>query len=318
MVVFVLAQVSMAGHLWERKKDRTAQDYARDVLTLMASNALYLPFEENEYFPLAGYQEAFNYRKDVELVEPGTPQEVMGKKVEECLKQNRPIYVTHQWALSPGWGFESVGPLWRVVRQRPLMGTKLLPTLKPQAGWGKIELLSVQIEPARVKAGDFVLVTYHWARQGASQDDHSDSVLGLFTDEKGAYSTREGVFWLHDIHQPFGGVFEALKPGLEYVEKRVILIPSDYPPGRYQLMLALQKKILQEQGQETFNKEFYERSASQSLDKFQGRGQNGSLVQFSTDSQNSIDNLWPISQSLLPVIHSRFAPVASLEIESPE
>jgi hypothetical protein len=284
----------------------------------MGPRALYLPYEENEYFPVAGYQESFNFRKDVELVEPGTPQPVMGAKVEECLKQNRPIYVTHQWALPSGWTFESLGPLWKVVLSAPLTGYKPKAVSKPQASWGKINLLSVQIDPPRVKAGDFVTVTYHWERTGKSVYDQTDSALVLFTDEKGSYSTREGLFWLHDIHEPFGRLFTGLKPGLEYVEKRVVMIPSDYPPGKYQLMLALQKQTVQEKGQETFNKEFYERSASESLDKFQGRGENGSLVQFSTVAQGNADNLWPVGQSLLPVIDSRFVPAASLEIQSPD
>ena len=317
MIVFVLAQLSMAGHLLDRKKDRTAQDYARNVLTLMAPKALYLPYEENEYFPIAGYQESFNFRKDIELIEPGTPQTVMGARVEECLKQNRPIYTTHQWALPATWAFESVGPLWRVVRAAPLMGQKFSPVSKSQASWGKVQLLSVQIEPAKVKAGEFVQITYRWERTGTSIYDKTDSVLALFTDEKGSYSTREGLFWLHDIHQPFGLLFDQLKPGLSYIEKRIVMIPSDYPPGRYQLMVALQKQIHQQAGQETFNKEFYERSAAESLDKFQGRGQNGSLVQFST-AQGNVDNLWPVSQSFLPIVDSRFAPTASLEIESPD
>lgn len=317
MVVFVLAQLSMVGHLLDRKNDRTAQDYGRNVLTLMGPNALYLPYEENEYFPVAGYQESFNYRKDIELVEPGGPQSVMGSKVEECLRQNRPIYVTHQWALPKGWAFESMGPLWKVVLATPLKGYPVKTTAKPQAGWGKIQILSVQIEPAQVMAGDFVTITYQWTRKGKSVDDQSSSVLALFTNEKGSYSTREGLFWLHDIHEPFGSTFANLKPGLEYVEKRVVMIPSDYPPGKYQLMLALQKRTAKETGQETFNKEFYERSAAESLDKFQGRGQNGSLVQFSTASPSSMDNLWPVSQSLLPVAGPWFVPAASLEIQSP-
>jgi hypothetical protein len=284
----------------------------------MEPNALYLPFEENEYFPVAGYQESFGYRKDIELVEPGGPPSVMGAKVEECLRQNRPLYVTHQWALSKGWIFEGLGPLWKVTVPVPLKGYPLKTAAKPQAVWGKIQLLSVQIEPAQVKAGQFVTVTYHWARRGKSVEDQTSSVLALFTDDKGNYSTREGVFWLHDIHEPLGSTFASLKPGLEYVEKRVVMIPSDYPPGKYQLMLALQKQTDKETGQETFNKEFYERSASESLDKFEGRGQNGSLVQFSTASQSKPDNLWPVSQSLLPVTDLWFVPAAFLEIQSPD
>jgi hypothetical protein len=240
----------------------------------------------------------------------------MGAKIEECLRENRPIYVTHQWALPKGWIFDGVGPLWKVVLPTPLKGQSLTTDVKPQAVWGNIQLLSVQIEPAQLKAGGFVTVTYCWTRKGKSVEDQSSSVVALFTDEKGSYSTREGVFWLHDIHEPFGNTFTNLKPGLEYVEKRVVMIPSDYPPGKYQLMLALQKQNIKETGQETFNKEFYERSAAESLDKFEGRGQNGSLVQFSTASQSDADNFWPVSQSFLPVVDTRFAPTASLEIQS--
>jgi hypothetical protein len=316
MVVFVLAQLSLVGHLLDRKNDRTAQDYGRNVLTLMEPNALYLPYEENEYFPVAGYQESFNYRKDIELVEPGGPPSVMGAKVEECLRENRPIYVTHQWALPKGWAFYGLGPLWKVVLPTPLKGQPLPTDAKPQAAWGKIQLISVQIEPAQLKAGGFVTVTYRWTRRGKSIEDQSSSVVALFADDKGSYPTREGVFWLHDIHEPFGSTFANLKPGLEYVEKRVVMIPSDYPPGKYQLMLALQKQNVKETGQETFNKEFYERSTAESLDKFEGRGQNGSLVQFSTASQSNADNLWPVDQSFLPVFDARFVPTAFLEIQS--
>ncbi len=318
MVVFVLAQLSMAGHLLDRKNDRTAQDYGRNVLTLMEPNALYLPYEENEYFPVAGYQESFNYRKDIELIEPGGPPAAMGAKVEKCLRRNRPIYVTHQWALAKGWVFQGVGPLWKVVLATPLKGQSFQAAAKPQAVWGNIQLRSVQIEPSQLKAGGFVTVTYHWIRTGRSVQDQSSSVVVLFTDDKGNYPTRDGLFWLHDIHEPFGSTFSGLKPGLEYVEKRVVMIPSDYPPGKYQLMLALQKQTPKEEGQETFNKEFYERSAAESLDKFEGRGQNGSLVQFSTASQSNVDNLWPVNQSLLPPVNSRFVPTAFLEIQSPD
>ncbi len=316
LAVFVLAQLSLMPHLLERKADRSAQDYARNVLTLMAPRALYLPYEENEYFPVAGYQESFNFRKDIELVEPGQPQEVMGKKVEECLVEGRPIYVTHQWALPPKWTFQSVGPLWRVVLAQPLKGQKAA-TAQAEAAWGKIELMSVSIDPPQVEVGGMVQVTYRWQRKGPSADDQTQSVVALFTDEKGSYSTREGVFWLHDIHEPLGGTFNGLSAGLEYTEKRIVMIPSDYPPGHYVLSVGLQKKVTKREGQENFDKEFYERGASETLDKFQGRGENGVLVQFSSATPNAVDSLWPVTQSRLPVLNGRFVPTASLEIVSP-
>lgn len=316
LAVFVLAQLSLIPHLLERKADRSAQDYARNVLTLMAPHALYLPYEENEYFPVAGYQESFDYRKDVELVEPGQPQEVMGRKVEECLREDRPIYVTHQWALPPKWTFQPIGPLWRVVLAQPLKGQRPT-TTQDEASWGKIKLLSVSIDPPQVEAGGMVQVTYHWERMGASAFDRTQSVVALFTDDQGNFSTRNGVFWLHDIHEPLGSTFHDLKAGLEYVERRIVMIPSDYPPGHYLLSVGLQKKVGKQEGQENFDKEFYERGAAQTLDKFEGRGENGVIVQFASAAANGTDSLWPVTQSRSPIFNGQFVPTASLDIVAP-
>jgi hypothetical protein len=71
------------------------------------------------------------------------------------------------------------------------------------------------------------------------------------------------------------------------------------------------------EGKENFDKEFYERGAAQTLDKFQGRGDNGVLVQFATASSTQTDELWPVSQSRLPVLNGRFVSGASLEIVKP-
>ncbi len=110
-----------------------------------------------------------------------------------------------------------------------------------------------------------------------------------------------------------------LKPGLLLEEKRILFIPSDFPPGNYALTIGLQKKLPPlEAGKESFSREFYERNGNQNLDKFLGRGENGALVQFSTTHSDSWkDGLWPVTRSLYPIADPRFVPVAKLQVLEP-
>src|SRR5581483_9700726 len=103
LVAFLLAQFSQIGHLWDRKKEQGAEDYARNILALMEPGALYVPSEENEYFPVAGYQQSFAFRKDVDVIEPGIDPARIAPKIKMGLSQGRPLYVTRRWALPPGY-----------------------------------------------------------------------------------------------------------------------------------------------------------------------------------------------------------------------
>ncbi len=209
LTVFLLAQFSQVGHFWERKKEKGAEDYARDLLTIMKPNALYVPWEENEYFPLVGYQQCYGFRKDIGIVEPGTDSSRVAFEIQECLSQHRPLYVTRQWALPPEWSYQGWGPLMAVVPYRVGVALKKAPEEKPLVAWGGIELQGIDIWPPRVKPGDIVEMNYRWVRRKASPQDSSDMVVGVFIDPKGDYLMRNGVFWLHDIHEAHGKLFIA-------------------------------------------------------------------------------------------------------------
>lgn len=115
LTAFLLAQFSQVGHFWERKKERGAEDYARNLLRIMNPHALYVPAEENEYFPVVGYQQSFGFREDVGVIEPGANPSSVGAEIRDGLKQDRPLYVTRQWVLPPEWSYRDWGPLMAVV-----------------------------------------------------------------------------------------------------------------------------------------------------------------------------------------------------------
>jgi hypothetical protein len=318
LTAFVLIQFTAVGHLWERKKERGAQDYARNLLQIMEPNALYIPAEENEYFPVVGFQQSFNFRKDVEVVEPGLDPSEVGAKIRDCVEHNRPLYVTRQWVLPPTYFYQSWGPLWKIVPSSIERVARKNPKASPQVSWGSIGLVGAQVQPSVVQAGGILEVTYHWIRQKGSPADQTRSLVALFADDQGNYWTRDGVLWLQDIHEISSSYFTQMKPGWVYEEKRILFIPSDFPAGSYRLMMGFQKIApTKGEGQESFNREFYERSAAQDLDKFMGKGGNGSVIQFSTLGPDVFKGgFWPVKKSQLPPpADPRFAPVANVEIE---
>jgi hypothetical protein len=313
---FILAQLFSAGHLWDRRKEMGAQDYARNLLTIMGPGAVYLPAEENEYFPVAGYQQSFGFRKDVEVLEPGNDPLLIGPRIREALEGGRPLYVTRKWDLPPGWSYQLWGPLLRVVPAGMVENPGPAARGKPLAAWGGLELTGVEVDPPQVKAGGVLVVTYHWARRKASAEDASDLVVGLFIDLHGNYWMRNGIFWLHDIHEFPAGSLSSWKPSFLYQDQRIIFVPSDFPPGNYAIAVGLQKRESpREEGQEPFNREFYERNSYQDLDKFMGRGENDSVVQYSAGGRADWKGgLWPVTASLYPIADPRFVPAATVQI----
>ena len=98
-------------------------------------------------------------------------------------------------------------------------------------------------------------------------------------------------------------------------ERRIVFIPSDFPAGDYKLVVGLQKiPSLKEEGKEAFDREFYERSAAQNLQKFQGKGENGALIQFAPAAGSPEGGFWPVTKSESPLTDPYFAPVPTLMI----
>ncbi len=323
LVLWLVTQAGSIRHLAERKNGRGAQDYAKNLLTIMDPKALYVPTEENEYFPVVGTQQSFHFREDVTVIEPGSDPDEMGRLIKEALTQGRSLYVTRKWDLPPGWTYEAKGPLLQVASQGTTQPEKTIPIGKPLAQWGNVLLQAVALRPSTVQPGGMVEITYLWGRGGLQGGEEktaegTSSVLAIFTDEKGGYWMKNGVFWLHDIHEPFGLSFSRMGKGRFYSERRILFIPSDFPVGNYRLMVGLQKQALKSTyGRESYQGEFYERNEFQNLEKFMGRGAKGALVQFSA-GQNGLDEkgFWKVSESLNPAMNQSFAPAAVLKIDS--
>ncbi len=323
LVCWLVVQLGSIGHLFERKSERGAQDYAKNLLTIMDSKALYLPTEENEYFPIVGFQQSFDFRKDVEVVEPGSTPSDIAPRIRAALTQGRSLYVTRKWDLPPGWAYSAKGPLLQVASQESLQIEETIPFGEPLAQWGNILLEGVTVNPGVVQPGGMVEITYLWARtnfQGEQVKKASGTspVVALFIDESGRFWMKDGVFWLHDIHEPFGLSFGRLRKNRMYRETRILFIPSDFPQGKYHLVVGLQKEAPKRlPGMESYQYEFYERGDFQNLEKFIGRGENGALVQFSA-GQNGMgkNDFWPVLESQKPVLNGCFAPVADLKIKT--
>ena len=317
LFVWALVQALSLEHLWERRSDRSADDYARNLLTLMGKDALYYPSEENEYFPLAGYQESFGFHRGVDLIEPGTPPSQIAPLIQSALLNGRRFFVTRKYPLAPGFSFETWGPLYRIVMGNiPDLSTLPLSKEPPLAAWHKMELRKLEVIPPEVEAGGILTLHYLWARKGPGTEDGAGQVMVLFLDEKGNYPLKDGVFWLHDIHEPPLYSFARLKPGRAYNEERVLMIPSDFPPGIYRVVMAFQKTPSEiRSGHESFRQEFYERAAAQNLEKFTGRGENQALVQFSAGAAKGGDDFWPVTEGVVMSGDNRFAEVGTVRID---
>jgi len=316
---WAVVQAFSLGHLWDRRMDRSAEDYARDLLTLMGKDALYYPSEENEYFPLAGYQESFSFHRGVDLIEPGTPPSRVAPLIQSALTSGRRFFVTRPYPLPPGYSFETWGPLYRVVWGNiPELPTMPLTKDSPLAAWHQVELKKLEVIPSDVEAGGILTLHYLWDRRGPGPEDGAAQVMVLFLDEKGNYPLKDGVFWLHDIHEPPLYSFSRLQRGKTYDEERVLMVPSDFPPGMYQVVVALQKMPAEiRSGQESFRQEFYERASAQNLEKFTGRGENQSLVQFSVGAGKAGDDFWPATEGIVMPGDSRFAEAGTVRITPP-
>ena len=219
LMAFVIAQVLNWGHLRERQQERGAQDYARNILEIMDPHSLFIPTEENEYFPVAGYQQSFQFRKDVEVLEPGMQPSWVGTQIRQCLENGRSLYVTRKWTLPGGWSYEAWGPLLKVVPIPTLLLERHAPIQKPLALWGGLELLKAEITPDTVKSGGRIQILYQWVRRKPSSQDSTDMVVAVFIDRHGNYFTKDNVLWLHDIHEPPMGIAGQMDPGILYEKK---------------------------------------------------------------------------------------------------
>lgn len=312
----VLLQLSGLRVLWEDRGSRAAEDFARNILGMMGPSALYVPAEENEYFPVAGIQSSEGLREDVRIVMPGTPLEVLGPQVARALGEGRKVYLTREWeGLPPGWGLRRLGPLLEISK-RP--SWEVLPSRveSPIAAWGGIELRRAFFEPIEGVQGSRVEVTYDWARTGAGPQEDASWLVVLFTDAEGNFPIHDGVIQLHGIHRPFDGNLPlwGMKGGRIYREKDVILIPSNFPPGEYRVVAALQKGVAPTLGSPTSPFGSFLEDDRQGTSKFSGRPFGGSLLSFTQGPGG--EGFWPVTGSTLRPLNGHFVPLVKLRIKA--
>src|SRR5581483_3514143 len=118
-----------------------------------------------------------------------------------------------------------------------------------------------------LRQGGWLEIDYLWGCKGTSAQERSDLVVGLFVDKDGHFLMKDGVLWLHDIHESDFQAISKMKTGYCLDDRRLLIIPSDFPSVQYRLVVALQKNIaVGQKGWESFKHEFYERGGEQSLE----------------------------------------------------
>ncbi len=320
LLVWVLLQFGLVGRQWDRSRERGAQDYAKNVLETLGPRALYVPSEENQYFPVVGYQIAYGVRPDVEILEPGKEgHDFVGRKMRDALIQGRPLYLNRPIeGLPPGWYFKAEGPLLKATQENPAVVRSAPPKAKPLAAWGGLQLMRVETSGTSVAAGGRLSLHYQWRRTGFSQADQAEQVAVYFVDERGDYPLKDGLLWFHDIHAPFSGrlPWSGLRGGFWYGEERTLFVPSDFPPGLYRIVVGLQRGVERpRQGLENFNGDFYDRAEAQDLEKFTGEPGGGFFAQYAPETSGNLpSDFFSLTLSQTPVENPYFAPAGEIEI----
>jgi hypothetical protein len=95
---------------------------------------------------------------------------------------------------------------------------------------GRIRLEGVNLEPAEVRAGEAVRVTYYWSALGVIKEPYAAFV------HFGKGEARFG-----NDHWPLGGVLltDRWRPGERYRETYTVIIPPTTPPGVYPIRVGL-------------------------------------------------------------------------------
>ncbi len=323
LLVWVLLQFGLVGRQWDRGRERGAQDYAKNILETLGPQALYVPSEENQYFPVVGYQTAYGARPDVEILEPGKDgHDLVGQKIRDALLAGRPLYLNRPIeGLPSNWYFKAEGPLLKATQEPPALLRPAPPQARPLAAWGGIQLMAVETSGTSVAAGGRLSLLYQWKRTGFSEADQAEQVVVYFVDDQGAYPLKDGVLWFHDIHAPFSGrlSWSQLRPGLWYGEERTLFVPSDFPPGHYRMVVGLQRGVEKpRQGLENFNGDFYDRAEAQDLEKFTGEPGGGFFTQYAPETSEDLpSDFFSLTPARMPAENPAFAPVGEIEITAP-
>jgi hypothetical protein len=271
---------------------------------------VYFPSEDNDYFPVIGYQQGHGYRKDVTVVSPGTLTHAGEGKILKALGSGGAVYVAK---LSPGlpkeWVPIPVGPIWKIAR-KPEWIDDGRPIGEPIASWKGLDLMAVDMEGWE-RPGFPMIITYRWRRPHGGRFPERLQADILFVDEAGQFPLTNGHLWFHDVHDLLNDWLapREMVPGKVYSYNRTVFVPSGFPVGHYKVLVGIEEPALPEKKQITAGGEFYGNEDWQAPWRTTGRGNWSSTLMLDPSSGTSPDRLW-----LEMKTKSRFAVGGSLNV----
>lgn len=280
LAAVALLQALNAGMILRKRADRSAEDYARDVLSVMPQGALYFASTDNDYFPVIGMQQGYGLRKDVTVVSPGDERPGDAVALPDRMRSGAPVVVAKLAPGDhPGWVLNPIGPFWRLGRS-PECRVESDRGGAPLVAWKGLELTAFQASPGVAFRGGVVTFHYAWRRPPGKKVDRPAQAVVLLVDENGDYPVPPGGgFYLHDIHPCLNRWFplHSLDPSKTYAYDRKLFIPSNFPPGRYRVVVALQAEEAPRAGRQEAGGEFYGDGAWQEERQFGTRGTVGGV-----------------------------------------
>ena len=147
-------------------------------------------------------------------------------------------YEAEVWARSPEGavmeGFRVRLPVGRVTQSRRLPRKAVSQAREAELGEGRIRFLGYGLEPAEaVQAGEALAVDLHWQALARLETDYT-----VFVHLVGGYNPETGgPVWAQDDSWPLAGGHPTRRwlPGQVVVDRHVLDIPENTPPGRYQI-----------------------------------------------------------------------------------
>jgi len=313
--LFAFFQLANVGPLLGKRSDASAEDYARNLLAVMPPGALYHASSDNDFFPVIGLREGYGLRKDVTVVSPGEERPGQREELAKKIHEGAPVVVAR---LAPGV-FQGLvanplGPLWRYERAPSCEKTPHRPAA-PSAVWGGWELSRFGTPDPVVAAGGILRFRYTWHRGGGALPGERLQAVVLLADEKGEYPLAPGGgWWLHDTHECLNGWFQLSKLNrkVDIAYERVVFVPSAFPPGRYQVLVALQAAGIPQEGQRKAAGEFYGDQAWQADWQGLTHGAYGVVERIAEGTGE--EKRFPITGGTARKVGDRFAVVGEVEI----
>jgi hypothetical protein len=315
LAFFALVQFLNIHDILKKRADRTAEDYASALLSVMPRGSIYFASTDNDYFPVIGMQDGYGLRPDVTVVSPGDPRP--GEKIDlpRRIQRGAPAVA---FRLVPGLSKQLVpiplGPLWLYARE-PACQVESAGSGNPVAVWPGVELCGFESDHVLVRKGGVLTFHYVWRRVPGRTIAGSRQAVVLLVDDQGNYPMSGGGLWLHDTHDLLNDWFALsdLDPRKTYAYDRKLFVPSNFPPGKYRVIMALQPAAPPSKGTQEAGGEFYGDGSWQAAWQFGGRG-TWDGTEHMTAGKGADQLILPVGGTA-PRMLGKFAVVGRVEIQ---